>query len=281
MSGICGSETGITRESVSELIKREPYLGMSQGFLMVLNWLTTGGETAFLQDGNSLQMETGKLVNILKHLKDSFPSLKRVTSYARAKTLRVKTHDELTAIREAGLDRLHVGLETGDNRLLESIKKGVTAEEHIKAGRKAMSVGFQLSEYWMPGLGGRERWKEHAVNTAKVANAIGPHYLRSRPFFPALDTPMAEACSRGDVTPLSARERLEELRLTVETLDFDSRLCFDHAGNHWRNLSGGSLFSLSYEGYKFPEEKGRVLELIAEGVSAIDKWGEPPQLERL
>ena len=80
---------------------------------------------------------------------------------------------------------MHVGLETGDDVLLKKIKKGVTGEGHISGGRKAMEAGFQLSEYWMPGLGGKEMWEGHAKNTARVLSAINPDYIRSRPFFPA------------------------------------------------------------------------------------------------
>ena len=263
----------ISRGAVLELLNREPLLGSSHGFLMVVNWLLSGGKTAFLQDGNSLQQSSEKIVDILKHLRKTFPSLNRVTTYARSKTLSKKPMEELTAIREAGLDRLHVGLETGDDQLLLKIKKGVTSEEHIDAGKKAMAAGFQLSEYWMPGLGGKARWKEHAVNTARVANEINPHYIRSRPFNISPKTPIAEEYKRGELELLSAEEQLDELKLMIETLDFDSRVCFDHAGNHWRNRQGGTLFSLGYEGYKFPEEKNTVLDLIDEGKIALKHTG--------
>ena len=89
------------------------------------------------------------------------------------------------AIREAGLDRIHVGLETGDDEILKIVRKGVTSAEQIDGGKKAMAAGFQLSEYWMPDLGGRERWRQHAENTARVLNEINPNYIRSRPFVPA------------------------------------------------------------------------------------------------
>ena len=264
-----GFGEAINRRAILELIDREPLLGSSHGFLMILNWLQSGAKTAFIQDGNSLQLKSSKLVDILKHLRNTFPSLNRVTTYARSKTLSNKSLEELTTIREAGLDRLHVGLETGDDALLEKIKKGVTGEEHIAGGKKAMQAGFQLSEYWMPGLGGKEHWKQHAVNTAKVMNEINPHYIRSRPFYPSPDTPIMEEFERGELELLSPEEQLDELKLMMETLDFNSRVCFDHAGNRWVNRRGTNLFSLSYEGYKFPEEKEAVLDLIEEGKAAI------------
>ena len=180
----------INRNVALALLEETPELNNSHGFVMVYDWLSAGGKTAFLQDANSLILPAEKLVDILKHLRKAFPSLNRVTSYARSRTLAQRKPEELTAIRKAGLDRLHVGLETGDDVLLQKIKKGVTGEGHISGGKKAMEAGFQLSEYWMPGLGGKEMWEGHANNTARVLNAINPDYIRSRPFLPAPGSPL-------------------------------------------------------------------------------------------
>jgi len=248
------------------MLDREPELNTSHGFVMIYNWLISGGKTAFLQDANSLILPTQKLVDILKHLRKTFPSLNRVTSYARSKTLSQRKLEELVEMRKAGLDRLHVGLETGDDVLLKRMRKGVTSEGHISGGRKAMEAGFQLSEYWMPGLGGKEMWKEHAKNTARVLNEINPNYIRSRPFSPSPGSPLFEAYGKGAFQLLTPREQLIELKLMMEELNVTSKVCFDHAGNYWRGQHGGLLFSQSYEGYKFPDEKPRVLKLIEEGI---------------
>ena len=258
----------IKRDTAIELISRNPELNFHQGFPMVFNWLQSGAKTAFLQDANSPIMKTDQLIDVLQHLRKTFPSLTRVTSYARSKTLAQKKLEELKDIRKAGLDRLHVGLETGDDELLIKIKKGVTGAGHIKGGQKAMQAGFQLSEYWMPGLGGKEMWQNHAENTAKVLNAINPHYIRSRPLFPQPGTDIYEWLESGEFQLSNADEQLTELKLMMEKLSVTSKVCFDHAGNYWRNRNGGLLLSHSYEGYKFPEEKKRVLELIDEGLKA-------------
>ena len=258
----------IQREAAIELINRNPELNYHQGFVMVFNWLQSGGKTAFLQDANSPIMKTSQLVDVLQYLRKTFPSLTRVTSYARSKTLAQKKLEELEEIRKAGLDRLHVGLETGDDELLGKIKKGVTGEGHIKGGLKAMQAGFQLSEYWMPGLGGKERWQNHAKNTARVLNAINPHYIRSRPLFPQPGTAIYEWLESGEFQMLSPDEQLIELKLMMEELNVTSKVCFDHAGNYWRKRDGGLMLSHSYEGYKFPKEKPRVLELIDDGLKA-------------
>jgi len=256
----------INRNVAIALLEKEPMFNTSHGFVMVYDWLLSGGKTAFLQDANSIILPTEKLADILRHLRKTFPSLNRVTTYARSRTLAQRKLEELVEIRKAGLDRLHVGLETGDDVLLKRIKKGVTSQGHISGGRKAMEAGFQLSEYWMPGLGGKEMWEDHAKNTARVLNAINPNYIRSRPFFPSPGSPLFEAHRGGKFQLLTPREQLIELRLMVEKLDFDSKVCFDHAGNYWRGRSGGLLFTQSYEGYKFPDEKPRVLKLIDEGI---------------
>lgn len=263
-----GSKGEINRAVIMELIHREPLLNTHSGFIMVLNWLLSGGKTAFLQDGNSPGMQTETLVEVLKYLRETFPSLERVTSYARSKTLARKSLEELKAIHEAGLDRLHVGLETGDDALLKRVKKGVTGAEHIEGGKKAMEAGFQLSEYWMPGLGGKEGWEAHARNTAKVLKAINPHYIRSRPFVPSPGTPIFEEFSGGGNRILTGEEQLQELKLMIETLEVTSKVCFDHAGNYWQNRKGHLLFTQDYEGYRFPDEKPRVLALIDEGIKA-------------
>ncbi len=260
----------INRDVIIATIEQEPALNTSHGFSMVFNWLSSGGKTAFLQDGNSLMMATDKLVEVLTYLRNTFTSLERCTTYARSKTLSRKPQKDLTAIRKAGLDRLHVGLETGDDVLLKKIKKGVTGKEHIEGGEKALAAGFQLSEYWMPGLGGKEDWENHARNTALVLNRINPHYIRSRPFYPYPGTPIHDAQQQGTITLLSPRETLIELKLLIETLDVTSKICFDHAGNRWVNGNGRLLFTQSYEGYKFPEEKQHVVELVEEGIEAQD-----------
>lgn len=256
----------ISREAVSALIQRDPELNYHQGFAMIYHWLLSGGKTAFLQDANSVIMKTDQLVEVLRYLRVTFPSLQRVTTYARSRTLMQKPLEELKAIYGAGLDRVHVGLESGDDTVLRKIRKGATGEIHIQGGLKAKAAGFQLSEYWMPGLGGRALWEAHAKNTAKVLSAIDPHYIRSRPLNPWNGTPLYDEWACGDFEMQTAREQLNELKVTMAELTVTSKVCFDHAANYWQNRRGGQLLSLGYEGYQFPEEKQRVLDLIEEGL---------------
>jgi radical SAM superfamily enzyme YgiQ (UPF0313 family) len=278
MAAVCSDLEEISRElghggdigqaEAVELIGRVPELNRHEGFVMLYHWILSGAKTAFLQDANSLIMKTDALVEALTYLRHTFPSLERVTSYARAKTVAQKSDQELSDIRKAGLDRLHLGLETGDDILLKKIKKGVTADTQIKAGRKAMAAGFQVSEYWMPGLGGKDGWEGHAANTARVLNAINPHYIRSRPFFPMPGTPLHAEWQAQQYEMLSAHEQLVELEHVMSALEVTSKVCFDHAGNYWKNRQGDYLFTHSYEGYQFPKQKQEVLDLIREGLHA-------------
>ena len=262
-----GTGGAIARELGAALLAHDRDVLDHSGFVTVFNWLYCGGKTAFLQDANSMGMPPPALVATLEHLRATLPSLTRVTSYARSKTLARRKPEDLRMIREAGLDRLHIGLETGDDALLALVRKGVTSAEQIEGGRKAIAAGFQVSEYWMPDLGGRERWRQHAENTARVLSAINPHYIRSRPLVPRRGTPLYEDVARGRMPLSSPHERLQELAWMIDGLDVTSRVCFDHAMNAWVDKRGGLLFRQDYEGYRFPQEKPLLLERIREGLA--------------
>jgi len=261
-----GGKGRINRDAILTLIDRFPYLNYHHGFDMLVHWLLSGGKTAFIQDGNSLIMPVEDLIQALTHLKTTFPSISRITTYARAKTIAQRSLEDLKAIRAAGLDRVHLGLETGDDDLLKKIRKGVTAQGHINGGQKAMAAGFQVSEYWMPGLGGKELSEQHALNTARVLNQINPHYIRSRPFRAIPGTPMYDQVREGKFALLTPEEQLLELKLMISALNVTSKVCFDHAGNYWQTPNGDTVFSHAYEGYQFPEDKERVLERISLGL---------------
>ena len=260
----------ISRELASALLAAGRDLVGNPSFVTVFNWLAAGSRTAFLQDADSMSMRPREFMAVLKHLRRTLSSLTRVTTYARSKTLSKRKPEELRMIREAGLDRLHIGLETGDDEVLCLVHKGVTSDEQIEGGRKAVAAGFQVSMYWMPDLGGRERWRAHAENTARVLSAIDPHYIRSRPLVPRRGTPLYDEVAEARLHLSSPHERLEELALMIGGLEVSSKVCFDHAMNAWVDRGGGLLFRQDYEGYQFPEEKPLLLERIREGL-AVDE----------
>ena len=125
-----------------------------QGYRSIAAWMYYGTGACFLQDADNLIMKTDDLVEVVAYLRATFPEIDRVTTYSRSHTVLRKSPADLAKIRAAGLDRIHIGLETGYDPLLKLMKKGITAEGHIKAGQRVRAAGMELSEYVMPGLGG-------------------------------------------------------------------------------------------------------------------------------
>jgi radical SAM superfamily enzyme YgiQ (UPF0313 family) len=223
--------------------------------------------TAFLADSNAIVIKTEDLTEIVRYLCGVFPSLERVTSYGRAKTVLSKKPEELGRLREAGLTRLHLGLESGDDEVLRWVRKGATAQEMIEAGKKAKETGFELSEYVMPGLGGKGASRQHVQGTARVLNAIDPHYIRVRPLMLVPGTPLSDEYAAGEFKPLSRYELVAEIGALIEGLDVTSRVCFDHYANP-------PIFRQDWEGYKFPEEKAAVLDLVDRALESARRKGQ-------
>ena len=188
--------------------------------------------TAFIGDSNSLVVKAETLCEVLRALYAAFPKLERVTSYARARTIAKKDPDELTQLRQAGLTRLHVGLESGDGQTLQAIRKGATPEEMIEAGRQAKEAGFEYSLYILLGIGGVQRWQEHADNTAAVLNRIDPHFIRVRNLIPQHGSPLYEMRERGEFTLPPPDLILEEERRIIEALEVTSEFLSDHISNY-------------------------------------------------
>jgi len=222
----------------------------------VVNWLASGGRTAFLQDADTLIMRVPELLEVLKHLKGSFPSIERVTSYARAKTASRRSLQELKELHEAGLSRLHIGLESGSDEVLRYMEKGVTAEEHIRGGRAVVEAGISLSEYVMPGLGGK-RWSEnHALESARVLNAIAPGFIRLRSLGMRKNTPLHEQIGSADFQILNEDEMVSEIGLLIENLDCRSYLASDQMSNLLWEVEG-----------QLPDDKQAMLETISRYLS--------------
>lgn len=226
----------INRQVLLEAAKEQIY---PDDFYRIGVWLYYETKTVFLQDANSLIMKTEDIVEVLTYLRQKFPAIERITSYARSKTISKKSMDELKALREAGLTRIHIGMESGSDRVLDMINKGVTAEEHISAGQKAMQAGFDLSEYYMPGLGGRGLSADHATQSAKVLSAINPTFIRIRSTIPVPGTPLFELMEQKKWLPLTEEETVRELRDFIEKLNCSSaRLVSDHMMNMLEDLEG-------------------------------------------
>lgn len=233
-------------------------------YRQVALWAFSGRGTVFIQDANSLVMDTGVLVEALHYLREKVPGIRRITSYARSSTLARKSPSELKEIREAGLDRIHIGLESGSDRVLEFVKKGTTAKQHIEAGRKVIEAGMTLSEYIMPGLGGKEWTMEHAIETARVLNAIDPHFIRLRSLRIPSRAPLYEDTITSRFTPLSDDATAREIRLLIESLEgIHSTLTSDHIMNLLEDVAGS-----------FPNDKDSM-------TGTIDRYLALPSEERL
>jgi hypothetical protein len=195
--------------------------------------------TVFLQDANPLLTRPEDLVRILAGIRERFPRVSRITAYARSHTLARRSVADLTRIRAAGLDRLHVGLESGCDAVLELVRKGTTQAEQIEGGRRAKQAGFELSEYFMPGLGGKAHSDAHADDSAAALVAIGPDFVRLRTTAVVPGMPLYELQEQGLWTPLSEVEQLREIRRFLSGLKgLTTRLESDHILNLLMELRG-------------------------------------------
>jgi radical SAM superfamily enzyme YgiQ (UPF0313 family) len=251
---------GSINDSLIDLIFSVP--AYNEYFKSVAIWLYFGGKNVFIQDANSPAMKPVDFVDALAYLKEQFPSIDRVTSYARSRTIAKRlTVDDLLQMREAGLTRLHIGLETGSDFLLKYMSKGVTKEEHIECGRKVKESGIELSEYVVLGLGGKKWWKEHATETADVLNKINPDFIRFRTLKVLRDIPLYQKVESGDFVILHEEEILVEEKYLIERLEgITSSIKSDHILNLLEEVDG-----------KLPEDKERILSVIDDYFSLNDE----------
>lgn len=188
----------------------------------------------FLADGDALAMDTGHLLAVLAEINRVFPEVERISLYAGPTNILAKSGEELRAIREAGASLAYFGLESGDARVLEEVNKGVTPEEMVEAGRKIQEAGFDLSVTVILGLGGRERRREHAINTALAVSRINPRYLAALTLMVHKSAPLYRKIERGEFTLLTPRESLEELYELISRLEVDNcTFRSNHASNYF------------------------------------------------
>ena len=217
----------------------------------VANWLSSGGKTVFLQDADSMIMRTPELLEVLRYLRVNFPTLERCGSYARTKTCLKKTIQELKELHESGVSRLHLGLESGNDTVLGFMQKGITQAEQIAAGKRIVDAGISLSEYVMPGLGGK-RWSEvHAIDSAKALSEINPDFIRMRSLIISRKSPLYQRYKEGEFEELSEDEVMNEIATLVSKLNCNSYIVSDHASNLLPEIEG-----------QLPEDKDYMLAEI-------------------
>lgn len=236
------------REVAAMVLNNPP----NDAYRNVALWLYAGGKNAFLQDANTLIVKTGELVEIIRYLKETFPGISRITSYSRSKTAARKSLQELLELREAGLSRIHMGLESGYDPVLQFMDKGVTATDHITGGKNIVTSGISLCEYVMLGVGGRTVWREHAVETARVLNEIDPDYIRFRTMTIQPRMLLHNDVVSGDFIRQTDEEIVEEEKLLIESLTCHSNIVSDHIINLLQEVEG-----------KLPEDKEKMLAVIS------------------
>jgi radical SAM superfamily enzyme YgiQ (UPF0313 family) len=243
---------GAILQDNSEMYRNSAELPL-QNLINVANWLSTGARTVFLQDADTLIMRTRELIAVIKYLRETFPTLERFTSYARAKTCFHKTVQELKDLHEAGFSRLHVGLESGNDQVLKFMQKGVSQEEHIIGGKKMVESGISLSEYVMPGLGGR-KWSEiHALDSAKALSEIDPDFIRIRSLIIRKNTLLFQERQEGKFEELTEDEVVDEIGIFIENLNCTSLITSDQMSNLLFELEG-----------QLPEDKEMMLRRITQ-----------------
>ncbi|WP_321495570.1 radical SAM protein [uncultured Desulfobacter sp.] len=233
-------------------------------FNNAVKWYATGMTAIFLQDANPLVMKPKDILFILRHIKESFPQTETISTYARSSTILQLPDGVLEQMHELGLNRIHVGLESGSNLVLNRMRKGVDRAGHIKAGKRIRQAGIELYEYVMPGLGGIDLSIEHALETAEALNAINPDVIKIRTLAIAPSTELSHWRLRGMFEKPGDSMIATELRLMLETLDnIESRIKSDHILNLFETISG-----------TLPQDKEKLIGII-------DRFFELPPQERI
>lgn len=230
---------------------------------LIFNWVINGGKTVFLQDGNTLALSASKLKEVLNYLKEVFPQIERITSYGRAQTLAQVTKEEYKELKNAGLDRIHSGFESGSQEVLDFINKGVDVEELIQAGKNIKAGGIELSVYFMPGIGGKALSEKNAEGMAHVVNQVNPDYVRIRTAVIKEGTELWNEYKCGKMKLCSDDDKVKEIRQLINLAEAcDGCLVSDHIVNLLQNVEGS-----------LKEDRDFMLE-------EIDKYLERPEVER-
>ena len=207
----------------------------------------------FLADGDALNLSTDYMIQIVEYIYQKFPNLERVSCYAMPMNLLKKTPEELNMMNKAGLDRLYLGIETGNDIILKKVTKGATQKTMIKACNKAKDAGYSLSCMVILGLGGSKYTKENAVDTAKVINAVQPDYVGALTLY--LENGIKNEFLtkfEGEFERLTDSQAIDELEQLISEIDVSDEIVF--RANH-----GSNAYNV---GGTFPQDKQEMLEKI-------------------
>lgn len=248
----------INQPNIMRFIAAHPSL--SEEILHLAYWhLYAYESTAFLGGANPLLYKKEFLTSVINKLQSTFPSINRITCYGRTRTAAKKGLTYFQHLHNAGLDRIHVGVESGSDDVLNFVNKGATQKDHIEGGLNIKNSGISLCCYVMPGLGGRKWSHEHAVETARVINQVKPEFVRLRTLeiFPV--TKLHEKVKRGEFVELKEEEIVEEIRLLVDQINTEVTITSDSAANLLIDVWG-----------ILPKDKDKILDII-DSYLALDK----------
>ncbi len=209
-------------------------------------------DTCFLQDGDSFVMQTKDLIEILETLKKAFPSLRQISSYGRAQTMVKKSAQAIKEICDAGLNKLYCGMESGSREILEKIKKGITPESILRSAHMARQAGMHTTQFIILGLGGTELSGTHALETARVLNAINPDHIRVLTIGVKPGTDLDRQMRQGEWT------RPSEVAMIAEQRQLFAHL--DGVESHYANHHSVDLL-LEIRGH-LPADRQRLLDIM-------------------
>ena len=195
-------------------------------------------DRVFLADGDALIVKTPDLITVLDTIHDLFPQVRRVTSYGAARDVLLKTPEELSLLRQHGLEMVYIGAESGSDKVLKNVDKRVTAAETIEACLKLKAAGIKVSMTLITGLGGRANMQEHAIESAKLVTATKPEYLGLLTLGLGRNAPMKEDCLTGIFEKLTSVEGLEEQKLFLENVDSEGTVLRSNHVSNYLSLAG-------------------------------------------
>ncbi|OZV10631.1 radical SAM protein [Tissierella sp. P1] len=209
----------------------------------------------FIADGDALAIKNEELMKILSFIKEKFPECERVGIYGSPKAILSKSNQELEKLKSLGLGIIYLGVESGSEKILKAINKGVTREEMVKAGKKVVEADIELSITLISGIGGKIDSYEHAIESAKIINEINPNYVGLLTLIVEEGTPLYEDVKNGKFDLLSPKEVLLETKKMVENLNVENCVFRSNHASNYVALKG----TLS-------QDKDLILSQIEEGL---------------
>ena len=254
-------------------------------YAMVFNWAANGNmEAIFLQDGNTMVLQTEKLLKIIERIRLRLPELKIIATYGRADTICRKSSEELKALKDMGLNMIHSGYETCCDETLKVINKGFTSEQELEAGLKLKEAGITINLFYMPGNGGKDLTEKNAADSARIMRTINPEYIRIRTFMMKEGSPLYDMNNKGLFHNCTEEEKALELRSFVDQLDgCSSYIISDHIINLLPAVEGyidknrKDILKYMDEYFALPELEKKRFQL-ARRLYYIDSWKSLPYL---